>query len=57
MLIDFHTHAFPEAIAPRAVQKLAHDAGGLDPQTDGTLASLKQQMAAELPGSEPGRSG
>ena len=27
MLIDFHTHAFPEAIAPRAVQKLAHDAG------------------------------
>lgn len=47
MLIDFHTHAFPEAIASRAVQKLAHDAGGLDPQTDGTVTSLKQQMAAD----------
>ena len=44
MLIDFHTHAFPEAIASRAVRKLALDAGGLDPQTDGTVASLKQQM-------------
>ena len=47
MLIDFHTHAFPEAIACRAISKLAHDAGGLDPQTDGTVTSLKQQMAAD----------
>lgn len=47
MLIDFHTHAFPEAIASQAVQKLANDAGGLAPQTDGTVASLKQQMAAD----------
>ena len=44
MLIDFHTHAFPEHIAARAVRKLAHDAGGLIPQTDGTLSSLKEQM-------------
>ena len=44
MLIDFHTHAFPEKIAVRAIQKLAHDAGGLTPQTDGTLGSLKAQM-------------
>lgn len=44
MLIDFHTHAFPERIAARAIGKLAHDAGGLTPQTDGTLASLKEQM-------------
>jgi len=43
MLIDFHTHAFPEKIAARAVQKLAVDAGGLDPQTDGTVASLKRR--------------
>ena len=58
MLIDFHTHAFPEAIAPRAVQKLAHDAGGLDPQTDGTLAPPSLgNAAAELPGSEPGGTG
>lgn len=44
MLIDFHTHAFPEKIAPRAVSKLAYDSGGLCPQTDGTVASLKEQM-------------
>ena len=44
MVIDFHTHAFPERIAHRAVEKLAFDAGGLMPQTDGTLASLKAEM-------------
>lgn len=44
MLIDFHTHAFPEKIAGRAVGKLAYDAGGLRPQTDGTLESLKREM-------------
>jgi len=47
MLIDFHTHAFPEKIAGRAVSKLARDAGGLEPQTEGTVLSLKQQMAAD----------
>lgn len=44
MLIDFHTHAFPERIAAKAVGKLSYDAGGLMPQTDGTLPSLKEQM-------------
>lgn len=44
MLIDFHTHAFPEKIASRAIASLSHEAGGLEPQTDGTLASLKEQM-------------
>lgn len=44
MLIDFHTHAFPERIASRAVSSLAHGSGGLIPQTDGTLASLKAEM-------------
>lgn len=44
MLIDFHTHAFPEKIAARAIETLAHEAGGLESQTDGTLASLKEQM-------------
>ena len=44
MLIDFHTHAFPEALASRAIASLSHEAGGLEPQTDGTLASLKEQM-------------
>jgi len=44
MLIDFHTHAFPERIAGRAVSGLAHGSGGMVPQTDGTLSSLKEQM-------------
>lgn len=47
MLIDFHTHAFPEKIALRAVNKLALDAGGLEPQTDGTVQSLKEQMVLD----------
>jgi predicted TIM-barrel fold metal-dependent hydrolase len=44
MLIDFHTHAFPEKIAARAVANLAHASGGLCPQTDGTVSSLKAEM-------------
>lgn len=47
MVIDFHTHAFPEKIAGRAIASLAHSAGGLEPQTDGTLESLKAQMDAD----------
>lgn len=44
MLIDFHTHAFPDAIAPRAIQSLSFAAGGLKPQTEGTVTSLKEQL-------------
>ncbi|MBQ9737590.1 MAG: amidohydrolase family protein [Clostridia bacterium] len=44
MIIDFHTHAFPEKIAPRAMEKLAFASGGLVPQTDGTFDGLKQKM-------------
>ena len=44
MLIDFHTHAFPEKIASRAVGKLSYEGGGLMPQTDGSAGSLKEQM-------------
>lgn len=47
MLIDFHTHAFPERIAARAVAGLSHGSGGMVPQTDGTLNCLKQQMDAD----------
>lgn len=46
-LIDFHTHAFPEKIAARAVSKLAYASGGLEPQTDGTLAGLRAAMQKE----------
>ena len=44
MVIDFHTHAFPERIAATTVEKLSFAAGGLIPQTDGTLKSLKAEM-------------
>ena len=44
MVIDFHTHAFPEKVAGKAIPKLAFLSGGLKPQTDGTAVSLKEQM-------------
>lgn len=44
MIIDFHTHAFPEKIAANAVAKLSFTSGGMKPQTDGTIASLKEEM-------------
>lgn len=47
MLIDFHTHAFPEKIAARAVESLSHASGGLIPQTDGSIRSLKEEMAKD----------
>lgn len=47
MVIDFHTHAFPDKIAPMAMDKLSFASGGLKPQTDGTLESLKEEMAKD----------
>lgn len=44
MLIDFHTHCFPEKIAGKAIEKLAFASGGLIPHTDGTLSGLKALM-------------
>ena len=44
MLIDFHTHCFPEKIAERAIEKLADASGGLEPYTDGTYNGLKESM-------------
>ena len=44
MLIDFHTHCFPEKIAPTALQKLSFSSGGLEYYTDGTLDGLRQSM-------------
>ena len=44
MLIDFHTHAFPQNIAERAISKLAYNSGGLIPFTNGTVESLKERM-------------
>ncbi len=44
MIIDFHTHAFPEKIAKPTIEKLSYTAGGLIPQTDGTINGLKAVM-------------
>lgn len=40
MVVDFHTHAFPNHIAARALSALS-DVAGLLPFTDGTLYSLR----------------
>lgn len=47
MIIDFHTHCFPDSLAPRAVAILEAAAGGLQPQTDGTLSGLRSLMAQD----------
>ncbi len=44
MMIDFHTHCFPDKIAERAIDKLAYASGGFCPHTDGTLSGLKKRM-------------
>ena len=43
MIIDFHTHAFPDAVAAKAIPKLA-GIGGIEPYGDGTLKSLLSRM-------------
>lgn len=44
MLIDFHTHCFPPALAEKAVGKLSFVSGGLLNHTDGTVDGLKKRM-------------
>lgn len=44
MIIDFHTHCFPDRIAHNAVSSLENSSGGLVPQTDGTLNGLNLAM-------------
>ncbi|MBN1444569.1 MAG: amidohydrolase [Candidatus Omnitrophica bacterium] len=42
-IIDFHTHAFPDALAEKAV-KLLEAEGGIPARLDGTIASLLKSM-------------
>ena len=44
MIIDFHTHCFPDALAEKAIDKLSFVSGGLTPHTDGTVAGLRAAM-------------
>ena len=41
-IIDFHTHAFPDAIAQRAIAGLAQKSKPYIPHTDGTAAGLDE---------------
>ncbi len=43
MIIDFHTHIFPDAIAPKVIPKL-EGLAKTSAQTDGTLAGLRVSM-------------
>lgn len=47
MVIDFHTHCFPDALAEHAIQRLSRTGGGLMPYTDGTLSGLRQRMTQD----------
>ena len=41
---DFHTHAFTDSLAERALSELA-DTSGITPATDGTISGLRRKMA------------
>lgn len=41
MIIDFHTHAFPDKVAPKALAVLSENAGNYIPYFDGTVEKLK----------------
>ena len=43
MIVDFHTHTFPDKIADKTIAFLAQK-GGLPPRRKGTLQSLKESM-------------
>ncbi len=43
MIIDFHTHTFPDKIADKAIASLVKK-GGIQPYRSGTVASLKETM-------------
>lgn len=47
MIIDFHTHCFPDALAPRAMGRLTDTISSMhiSPTTDGTAAGLLRGMA------------
>jgi hypothetical protein len=43
-IIDFHAHAFPDELAPRAMKKLLEEAPGVSAFLDGTVKSLTESM-------------
>jgi len=45
-IIDFHTHAFPDDLARRAMRKLLEEAPGVEAYLDGTVSALLGSMDA-----------
>jgi hypothetical protein len=43
MIIDFHTHCFPDAIAEKALPLVA-EKGGVTPASDGKISGLLASM-------------
>jgi predicted TIM-barrel fold metal-dependent hydrolase len=43
-IVDFHTHAFPDSLAPRAMDALTDKSQGWDPHHDGTIRGLLASM-------------
>jgi predicted TIM-barrel fold metal-dependent hydrolase len=43
-IIDFHAHAFPDELAPRAMKKLMSESPGVKAFLDGTIKSLTESM-------------
>ena len=43
-IIDFHAHAFPDELAPRAMKKLLAEAPGVNAFLDGTITALTESM-------------
>ena len=50
MIIDFHTHMFPDKIAARTIDFLSKTGGDMNPFTDGTWKGLKEYGADEVYG-------
>ena len=45
MIIDFHTHIFPDALAPKAINELSNTLDGVfTPVSDGTAAGILEKM-------------
>lgn len=44
MVIDFHVHAFPDALADKAIAALSKNSGGVQPVYDGRISSLKENL-------------
>lgn len=44
MILDFHTHCFPDKLAERAMATLSYTSGGVRPHTNGTASDLERLM-------------